>query len=64
MKKTFFLFVFVLSFVLTTVCASAQMLDRSDSRVQTTFSPGADWNVLGTVRPKSAPEITAFSSIR
>lgn len=62
MKKTFFVFVFVLSFsslVLTTACAFAQMLDRSDSRVQTTFSPGADWNVLGTVRPKSASEITA-----
>lgn len=36
---------------------SAQMLDRSDSRVQTTFTPGA-WNVLGTVRPRPVSELT------
>ncbi|MBR0237008.1 MAG: beta-galactosidase [Thermoguttaceae bacterium] len=51
--------VFVLCFFLTTVSAFGQMLDRSDTRVQTTFSPGADWQVLGTVRPKSVTEITA-----
>lgn len=51
--------IFVLCFFLTTVCAFGQMLDRSDSRVQTTFSPGAGWKVLGTVRPKSVTEITA-----
>ncbi|MBQ6615341.1 MAG: beta-galactosidase [Thermoguttaceae bacterium] len=57
MKKLFP--VFVLCFFLVTVSAYAQMLDRSDSRVQTTFNPGADWKVLGTVRPKSVTEITA-----
>ena len=57
MKKLFP--VFVLCFFLATVSAYAQMLDRSDSRVQTTFNPGADWKVLGTVRPKSVTEITA-----
>ena len=51
--------VFVLCFFLTTVSAFGQMLDRSDTRVQTTFSPGAGWQVLGTVRPKSVTEITA-----
>ncbi len=57
MKKLFP--VFVLCFFLTTVSAFGQMLDRSDTRVQTTFSPGAGWQVLGTVRPKSVTEITA-----
>ncbi|MBQ9456268.1 MAG: beta-galactosidase, partial [Thermoguttaceae bacterium] len=57
MKKSPLLF--VLCVLLSSVPAFAQMLDRSDTRVQTTFSPGANWNVLGTVRPKSAPEITA-----
>lgn len=57
MKKLFP--VFVLCFFLTSVSAFGQMLDRSDSRVQTTFSPGAGWQVLGTVRPKSVTEITA-----
>lgn len=57
MKKLFP--VFVLCFFLTTVSAFGQMLDRSDTRVQTTFNPGAGWKVLGTVRPKSVTEITA-----
>ena len=50
--------VFVLCFFLITISAFGQMLDRSDTRVQTTFSPGAGWQVLGTVRPKSVTEIT------
>lgn len=33
-----------------------QMIDYSDSRVQTTFSPGP-WTLLGTVRQKSVTEI-------
>lgn len=57
MKKSPLLF--ALCVLLASVPAFAQMLDRSDTRVQTTFSPGDEWKLLGTVKPKSASEITA-----
>lgn len=37
--------------------AEAQMLDRTDSRVQTTLKVG--WKCLGTIRPRSVGEIDA-----
>lgn len=39
---------------------SGQMLDRSDTRAQTTFSPGRQehWKILGTVRPRPVSELT------
>jgi hypothetical protein len=48
-----------MSFLWMAVCATGwpQMLDRTDSRVQTTLTTG--WKCLGTIRPRSVGEIAA-----
>ncbi len=61
MKMQFlpFLGLLVLLFTFSSVPVSAQMLDRTDSRAQTTFSPGSwkTWKKLGTVRPRPVSEL-------
>lgn len=49
----------LLSLLLSAVCSTgwAQMIDRTDSRVQTTLNTG--WKCLGTIKPRSAGEIDA-----
>lgn len=48
-----------LPLLLMAVCATgrAQMLDRTDTRVQTTLKTG--WNYLGTIQPRAVGEIPA-----
>ncbi len=49
----------LIGLLLLTVCSTgtAQMLDRTDSRVQTTLATG--WKCLGTIQPRSVGEIEA-----